>query len=144
MAQAGGRRKTERQQEDLDDMHVPECAQRSASSVHSVQRPAMAMDNVHLHWGPHNAGSDLAPEPWNNMKDLLPPAFRVQSSEPDTPAKARGALLSEETTPSGNIGVGKLYVGDSKSAVQWAGQHVAYIINCADINYAWHPWCPRF
>ena len=77
------------------------------------------------------------------MRDMLPPAFRVQSSEPDTPAKARGALLSQET-PSGNVGVGKLYVGDSKSAVQWAGEHVAYIINCADINYAWHPWCPRF
>ena len=47
-------------------------------------------------------------------------------------------------TPFGNVGVGTLYVGDSTSAVQWAGFHVAYIINCADINYAWHPWCPRF
>ena len=44
----------------------------------------------------------------------------------------------------GNVGVGKLYVGGSESAVQWAGQHVAFIINCADINFAWHPWCPRF
>ena len=73
---------------------------------------------------------------------MLPPAFHVQSSEQDTPAKARAALLLREAPC--NIGGGKLYVGDSKSAVQWAGQHVAYIINCADINYAWHTWCLRF
>ena len=89
-----------------------------------------------------NHGSDLAPAPWSNMQEHLPPAFRVQSSEPDTPAKARRALLSQETPPV-NIGVGMLYVGDSTSAVQWAGQHVAYIINCADLNYDWHPWCLR-
>ena len=97
---------------------------------------------AHLLWGSHNHGTDLAPEPWSNMKDLLPPAFRVRSSE-YTPAKARAALLSQEV-PCGNVGAGKLYVGDSKSAVQWAGQHVAYIINCSHINYDWHPWCPRF
>ena len=98
---------------------------------------------VHLHWGRHDYGSDLVPEPWNNVKDMLPPAFRVQSSRPDTPAMARAAPLSRET-PQGNIDVGQLYVGDSKSAVQWAGQHVAYIINCANTNYAWHGWCARF
>ena len=123
-------------------MHVAATLGQSVSvcTASSVQCTAFM---AHLHWGSHNHGCDLVPEPWSNMRDMLPPAFRVQSSEPDTPAKARGALLSQET-PSGNVGVGKLYVGDSKSAVQWAGEHVAYIINCADINYAWHPWCPRF
>jgi hypothetical protein len=43
-----------------------------------------------------------------------------------------------------NSGVGELYVGDCESCLQWAGQHVGYIINCADVNYQWHPFCIRF
>ena len=97
---------------------------------------------AHLLWSRNDYGWYFPPERWSNVDDVLPPAFRVQGSEHDTPAMARAALLSRGTPC--NTGGGKLYVGDSKSAVQWAGQHVAYIINCADINYAWHPWCPRF
>ena len=41
-------------------------------------------------------------------------------------------------------GVGRLYVGSCESAVQWAGQHVGYIVNCADKSYSWHPFCVRF
>ena len=41
-------------------------------------------------------------------------------------------------------GVGKLYVGSCESAVQWAGQHVGFISNCADTSYSWHPFCVRF
>jgi len=93
-------------------------------------------------WSQEDYGGDLDQEPWNNVGDMLPSAFRGKISS-DSPATSRAALLSRET-PFGNVGVGKLYVGDSTSAVQWAGFHVAYIINCADINYAWHPWCPRF
>ena len=97
---------------------------------------------AHLLWSHHDYGSDLAPAPWSNVDDMLPPALRTEGSEHDTPAMARAAQLSQGTPC--NTGAGKLYVGDVNSAVEWAGQHVAYIINCADINYAWHSSCARF
>jgi hypothetical protein len=43
-----------------------------------------------------------------------------------------------------NSGVGELYVGDCESCLQWAGLHVGYIINCADVNYQWNQFCVRF
>ena len=117
-----------------------------ANVLHSVQRPleqfSVLWSMAHLLWSRDDYGSDLVPEPWNNVGDMLPPAFHVQSSEQDTPAKARAALLSRETPC--NTGVGKLYVSGASSAVEWAGQHVAYIINCAGFSYAWHPSCAHF
>ena len=40
--------------------------------------------------------------------------------------------------------VGTLWVGSCQEAVQWAGQHVAYIVNAAHVDFKWHPWCLRF
>ena len=39
---------------------------------------------------------------------------------------------------------GTLWVGSCQEAVQWAGQHVAYIVNAAHEDFKWHPWCLRF
>ena len=39
--------------------------------------------------------------------------------------------------------VGKLYIGDCQQACQWAGEHVDYIVNCANVDYPHHPWCIR-
>ena len=40
--------------------------------------------------------------------------------------------------------LGTLWVGSCQEAVQWAGQHVAYIVNAAHVDFKWHPWCLRF
>jgi hypothetical protein len=39
---------------------------------------------------------------------------------------------------------GTLWIGSCQEAVQWAGQHVAYVVNAADVDFKWHPWCLRF
>ena len=39
---------------------------------------------------------------------------------------------------------GSLWIGSCQEAVQWAGQHVAYVVNAAERGYKWHPWCLRF
>ena len=74
---------------------------------------------------------------------MLPSAFRVVETAATSPAKSRAALLSQDRPPI-QSGVGKLYVGSCESALQWAGQHVGYIVNCADKSYPWHPFCVRF
>ena len=42
-----------------------------------------------------------------------------------------------------HAGPAKLYVGNCQEACHWAGQHVATIINCANVDYPHHPWCVR-
>ena len=64
---------------------------------------------------------------------MLPSAFNVVEAEATGPAKARLAFLSRDRPPS-----------SCESAVQWAGQHVGFIVNCADKSYSWHPFCVRF
>ena len=97
---------------------------------------------AHLQWSISEYGHNIAPEPWQPV-DLLLPAFRVEDNDLESPARARAALLSQEYPPV-DSGAGKLYVGDCQSCLQWAGQNVGYIVNCADVSYDWHPFCIRF
>jgi len=36
---------------------------------------------------------------------------------------------------------GNVYIGSCEDALQWAGRHVEFVVNCADVQYAFHPWC---
>ena len=74
---------------------------------------------------------------------MLPSAFNVVEAEATGPAEARAALLSQGRPPK-HSGVGQLSVGYCEYALQWAGHHVGYIVNCADQSYSWHPFCVRF
>ena len=79
------------------------------------QCPAFALavsSMAHLHWSYRDYSHCIDPEPWQQL-DLLLPAFRVQNDGPDSPARARAALLTQEY-PLVNGGVGELYVGDCK------------------------------
>ena len=38
---------------------------------------------------------------------------------------------------------GTLWAGSCQEAGQGAGQHVAYIVNEARVDFTWHPWCLR-
>ena len=97
---------------------------------------------AHLQWSSGDFDRERPPNPWEKI-DMLPSAFNVVEAAAMGPAKARLAFLSRDRPPMYS-GVGKLYVGSCESAVQWAGQHVGFIINCADKSYSWHPFCVRF
>ena len=101
---------------------------------------------AHLQWDPTFSvqRSQGPATPWRKLDefDMLPPTFSVLPVE-DTPVNARAALLSRDAPPLRSQ-VGKLFVGPCDSALHWAGQHVGYIINCADTSYPWHPFCVRF
>ena len=60
----------------------------------------------------------------------------------DQLAMDRWRRLTEEE----HIGdrAGTLWIGSAREAVQWASQHVGYIVNAANQDYKWHPWCLRF
>ena len=67
---------------------------------------------AHLLWGYGDNIHYIHQEPWQQL-DLLLPAFHVEDHGPDSPARARAALLTQEYPPV-NGGVGELYVGDCK------------------------------
>ena len=58
-------------------------------------------------------------------------------------AMARWNRLTNAVCEPGRS-TGTLWVGSCQEAVQWAGQHVAYIVNAARVDFKWHPWCLRF
>ena len=59
------------------------------------------------------------------------------------PPLAFGRLRQMSATEHVNATVGNIYIGNCVEPMDWAGEHVGYIIDASDGNYAWHPNCIR-
>ena len=67
----------------------------------------------------------------------------LQVADGDQIAMDRWRRLTQQECGIGRS-AGTLWIGSCQEAVQWAGQHVAYVVNAADVDFKWHPWCLRF
>ena len=70
-------------------------------------------------------------------------ADSLQVAVGDQVAMDRWRRLTQQECGIGGS-AGTLWIGSCQEAVQWAGQHVAYVVNAADVDFKWHPWCLRF
>ena len=70
-------------------------------------------------------------------------ADSLQVVDGDQVAMDRWRRLTQQECGIGRS-AGTLWIGSCQEAVQWAGQHVAYVVNAADVDFKWHPWCLRF
>jgi hypothetical protein len=70
-------------------------------------------------------------------------ADSLQVAVGDQVAMDRWRRLTQQECGIGRS-AGTLWIGSCQEAVQWAGQHVAYVVNAADVDFKWHPWCLRF
>jgi hypothetical protein len=64
----------------------------------------------------------------------------LQVADGDKTATERWHRLTQQECDVGRT-AGTLWVGSCQEALQWAGQHVAYVVNAADADNQWHPWC---
>ena len=135
----GGRRKPL-----LDSVHCP-LSSAPTLPCPSVLCPAMAAEEQPaLLW----SATDMDPREDGDYTYVPTQLYPAQPEHgphapQNLPPLAFGRLRQMSATEHVNATVGNIYIGNCVEPMDWAGEHVGYIIDASDGNYAWHPNCIR-